>query len=279
MQLLFAIVAYVLVQFAIGVWVSRRMTSANDYILAGRSLGHRAGRLLRVRHLLRRRGHRRLRRLGLREGLERRPGRSVRLRGSDHHRRPACLRRALWSRGLDHIRRSVPAALLARRRAAGRDRAAARLHHLGGRADPRLRAGDGRQLRHGPQERDRAGGRAGGRLLGGRRPARRRRHRRHPGHRRAGRARHPRRHRRAAGGRRPGRAGPGRARAARALRSRGGPARHAREDGDPDLRHHRCGGADLALPRRAVRRGRRDGPRWPAASSISRSAWCRCSSA
>ena len=35
----FAIVAYVLVQFAIGVWVSRRMTSANDYILAGRSLG------------------------------------------------------------------------------------------------------------------------------------------------------------------------------------------------------------------------------------------------
>ena len=36
---LFAIVAYVLVQFAIGVWVSRRITSANDYILAGRRLG------------------------------------------------------------------------------------------------------------------------------------------------------------------------------------------------------------------------------------------------
>jgi len=35
----FAIVAYVLVQFAIGVWVSRRITSANDYILAGRRLG------------------------------------------------------------------------------------------------------------------------------------------------------------------------------------------------------------------------------------------------
>ena len=36
---LFAIVAYVLVQFAIGAWVSRRITSANDYILAGRRLG------------------------------------------------------------------------------------------------------------------------------------------------------------------------------------------------------------------------------------------------
>ena len=36
---LMAILAYVLVQFAIGVWVSRRVTSANDYILAGRQLG------------------------------------------------------------------------------------------------------------------------------------------------------------------------------------------------------------------------------------------------
>lgn len=36
---LLAIVAYVLVQFAIGAWVSRRITSANDYILAGRRLG------------------------------------------------------------------------------------------------------------------------------------------------------------------------------------------------------------------------------------------------
>ena len=36
---LIAIVAYVLVQFAIGAWVSRRITSANDYILAGRRLG------------------------------------------------------------------------------------------------------------------------------------------------------------------------------------------------------------------------------------------------
>jgi Na+/proline symporter len=36
---LLAIVGYVLLQFAIGVWVSRSMASASDYILAGRSLG------------------------------------------------------------------------------------------------------------------------------------------------------------------------------------------------------------------------------------------------
>jgi Na+/proline symporter len=36
---LFAIVAYVLVQFAIGAWVSRRMANEADYILAGRRLG------------------------------------------------------------------------------------------------------------------------------------------------------------------------------------------------------------------------------------------------
>ena len=36
---LFAIVAYVLVQFAIGAVVSRRMASKSDYILAGRRLG------------------------------------------------------------------------------------------------------------------------------------------------------------------------------------------------------------------------------------------------
>ncbi|MDX2201661.1 MAG: sodium:solute symporter family protein [Hyphomicrobiaceae bacterium] len=33
------VLAYVLVQFAIGAWVSRRMTGEKDYILAGRSLG------------------------------------------------------------------------------------------------------------------------------------------------------------------------------------------------------------------------------------------------
>ena len=37
--LLVAILGYVLVQFAIGAWVSRRMASETDYILAGRRLG------------------------------------------------------------------------------------------------------------------------------------------------------------------------------------------------------------------------------------------------
>src|SRR5437763_10750548 len=37
--LLAAILGYVLVQFAVGTWVSRRMASEADYILAGRGLG------------------------------------------------------------------------------------------------------------------------------------------------------------------------------------------------------------------------------------------------
>src|SRR5262245_65988026 len=36
---LFGILAYVLAQFAVGIWVSRRMASEADYILAGRRLG------------------------------------------------------------------------------------------------------------------------------------------------------------------------------------------------------------------------------------------------
>ena len=36
---LLAIVAYVLAQFAVGAWVSRRISTASDYILAGRKLG------------------------------------------------------------------------------------------------------------------------------------------------------------------------------------------------------------------------------------------------
>lgn len=38
-SVLLAIVAYVALQFAIGVWVSRRIATESDYILAGRSLG------------------------------------------------------------------------------------------------------------------------------------------------------------------------------------------------------------------------------------------------
>src|SRR5262245_31930623 len=37
--LLVAILGYVLAQFAVGTWVSRRMTNETDYILAGRGLG------------------------------------------------------------------------------------------------------------------------------------------------------------------------------------------------------------------------------------------------
>ena len=33
------ILAYVVLQFAVGAWVSRSMTSEQDYIVAGRSLG------------------------------------------------------------------------------------------------------------------------------------------------------------------------------------------------------------------------------------------------
>lgn len=36
---LFGVLVYVLIQFAIGAWVSRRMTGETDYILAGRTLG------------------------------------------------------------------------------------------------------------------------------------------------------------------------------------------------------------------------------------------------
>ena len=38
-MIMLAMLAYVLLQFAVGVWVSRRMQSEADYILAGRSLG------------------------------------------------------------------------------------------------------------------------------------------------------------------------------------------------------------------------------------------------
>ena len=38
-MILFGMIAYVLAQFAVGIWVSRRVKSESDYILAGRSLG------------------------------------------------------------------------------------------------------------------------------------------------------------------------------------------------------------------------------------------------
>src|SRR6476469_2586027 len=38
-MILFGMIGYVLIQFAIGIWVSRRVKNETDYILAGRSLG------------------------------------------------------------------------------------------------------------------------------------------------------------------------------------------------------------------------------------------------
>jgi len=38
-MILFGMIAYVLAQFAVGIWVSRRVKTEADYILAGRSLG------------------------------------------------------------------------------------------------------------------------------------------------------------------------------------------------------------------------------------------------
>jgi len=38
-MILFGMIAYVLAQFAVGIWVSRRVKTESDYILAGRSLG------------------------------------------------------------------------------------------------------------------------------------------------------------------------------------------------------------------------------------------------
>jgi Na+/proline symporter len=38
-SVLLAILGYVALQFAIGVWVSRRVATETDYILAGRTLG------------------------------------------------------------------------------------------------------------------------------------------------------------------------------------------------------------------------------------------------
>ena len=38
-MILFGMIGYVLLQFAVGIWVSRRVKSETDYILAGRTLG------------------------------------------------------------------------------------------------------------------------------------------------------------------------------------------------------------------------------------------------
>ncbi len=110
---LFAIVAYVLVQFAIGAWVSRRITSANDYILAGRRLG--TG-LVAFSVFATYFGAEAIVASGgavYEHGLARRARRSIRLRGSHHHRRPPVCQCALVARA-HHVRGSLQATIFAR---------------------------------------------------------------------------------------------------------------------------------------------------------------------
>ena len=256
--LLVAILGYVLVQFAIGAWVSRRMASETDYILAGRRLGVGPGHLLGVCHLLRRRGHRGLRRRGLREGPDRRAGRPRRLRGRHHPRRPVLRAGACGARGLTTF-----ADLFRQRYSPGVERlvvivllpgsviwAAAQVRAFG----QVMSANSGMGLVAAitlAAVLVAAYSVVGGLLadavtdviqgvavvVG-------------PGH--------PGRHRRRARRRRLRRAWPRvEPEQLAALARRGRLARHARAARHPDLRHDRGGGADLALPRRAHGRGRR----------------------
>ena len=187
---LIAIVAYVLVQFAVGAWVSRRMTSEADYILAGRRLG--AGLVVfsvfatyfGAEAIVASGGS--VYEKGLAGGLVDPFGYAAAIIIVGAVLRPG----AVVARA-DHLRRPVPPALFAGRRAPGGDHPAAGLGDLGGRAGARVRPGAERQLGPRPRHGHHAGGGAGGRLLGRWRPARRRRHRHHPGHRRGGRPRHP----------------------------------------------------------------------------------------
>ena len=155
-MLLAGLMCYVVLQFAIGVWVSRRITTDTDYILAGRSLGPYARRVLGVRHVVRRRGDRRDDGRGLQERPRRRARRSVRLCDRAGAWPGSCSPRVLWRHGLTTF-----ADLFERRysptdRQARRARAAARLDLLGRRADPRVRSGDELGFRDEPVDRDRA---------------------------------------------------------------------------------------------------------------------------
>ena len=77
---LIGIGAYLVVQFAVGMFVSRRIASETDYLLAGRRLGVTLGGVLDLRDVVRRRNRRRRGGLDLFRRLLRRLGGSVRLR-------------------------------------------------------------------------------------------------------------------------------------------------------------------------------------------------------
>ena len=193
--LLFAIVAYVLVQFAIGAWVSRRMTSETDYILAGRRLG--TG-LVAFSVFATYFGAEAIVASG---GAVYENGLSGALVDPLGYAAAIIIvgllfARALWSRGLTTF-----ADLFRQRYSPGVERlvvivllpgsviwAAAQMRAFGQVMDANSGMGLTTAIALAAV--------LVARLLGGRRPAGGRRHRRHPGHRRAGRARHPRRHRR-----------------------------------------------------------------------------------
>ena len=131
---------YVLVQFAVGTWVSRRMASEADYILAGRRLG--VG-LVTFSVFATYFGAEAIVASGgavYEKGLAGALVDPVGYAGRHHHRRPL-LRAGLVVARAHHLRRPVPPALLAGRGAAGGRRAAAGLGHLGGRPGARLRPG------------------------------------------------------------------------------------------------------------------------------------------
>ena len=148
--LLVAIVGYVLVQFAIGTWVSRRMASEADYILAGRGLG--IG-LVTFSVFATYFGAEAIVASG---GAVYEKGLAGALVDPVGYASAIIIvglffARALWSRGLTTFADLFRQRYSARRGAAGGRRAAARLGHLGGRAGAGVRPGDGCELGDGPQ--------------------------------------------------------------------------------------------------------------------------------
>ena len=95
---LIGIGAYLVVQFAVGMLVSRRIASESDYLLAGRRLGLALGRVLDLRDLVRRGDHRRRRRLDLLRRTLGRLGRPVRLRALPRSCSALVVAAPLWRR-------------------------------------------------------------------------------------------------------------------------------------------------------------------------------------
>ena len=209
---LFGILAYVLVQFAVGTWVSRRMASEADYILAGRRLG--VG-LVTFSVFATYFGAEAIVASG---GAVYEKGLAGALVDPIGYAGAIIIvgllfARALWSRGLTTF-----ADLFRRRYSPGVERLVvvmlgAGLDHLGRGPGARLRPGHEPQLRPRSQGGHHARRRAGGGLLGGRRAVGGRGYRYDPGHRGAGRPDHPRHHRGDRSGRRcrrPGKVEPAR---------------------------------------------------------------------